>query len=53
MQQAYPQGYGMTALIGPDLSTVETLLADIHSPETPVYLANINGRQPDGDRRQR
>ena len=42
MQQAYPQGYGMTALIGPDLSTVETLLAEIHRPETPVYLANIN-----------
>ena len=42
MQQAYPQGYGMTALIGPDLSSVEALLADIHSPHTPVYLANIN-----------
>lgn len=42
MQQAYPQGYGMTALIGPDLSSVEALLADIHSPQTPVYLANIN-----------
>ncbi|WP_332846698.1 malonate decarboxylase subunit epsilon [Pseudomonas lactucae] len=42
MQQAYPQGYGMTAIIGPQLSTVEALLADIHSPDTPVYLANIN-----------
>ena len=42
MQQAYPQGYGMTALIGPQLSSVETLLAEIHSPQTPVYLANIN-----------
>ncbi|MBI6631604.1 malonate decarboxylase subunit epsilon [Pseudomonas paralactis] len=42
MQQAYPQGYGMTALIGPDLSTVEALLATVHSAETPVYLANIN-----------
>ncbi len=42
MQNAYPQGFGMTALIGPDLSTVEKLLAEIHSPETPVYLANIN-----------
>ncbi|AZF29132.1 malonate decarboxylase subunit epsilon [Pseudomonas sp. R2-60-08W] len=42
MQQAYPHGYGMTALIGPDLSTVETLLAEIHSAQTPVYLANIN-----------
>ena len=42
MQSAYPQGYGMTAIIGPQLSTVETLLAEIHSPQTPVYLANIN-----------
>ena len=42
MQQAYPQGYGMTALIGPELSTVETVLAEVHSPQTPVYLANIN-----------
>ncbi|RLU07563.1 malonate decarboxylase subunit epsilon [Pseudomonas prosekii] len=42
MQQAYPQGYGMTAIIGLDLSTVETLLAQVHRNETPVYLANIN-----------
>lgn len=42
MQNAYPQGFGMTAIIGPQLSTVETLLAEIHSPQTPVYLANIN-----------
>ncbi|PKH13238.1 MULTISPECIES: malonate decarboxylase subunit epsilon [Pseudomonas] len=42
MQSAYPQGYGMTAIIGPQLATVETLLAEIHSPQTPVYLANIN-----------
>ncbi len=42
MQQAYPQGYGMTALIGPALSTVEALLAEVHTPQTPVYLANIN-----------
>ncbi|MCJ7955943.1 malonate decarboxylase subunit epsilon [Pseudomonas putida] len=42
MQNAYPQGFGMTALIGPELSTVENILSDIHSPQTPVYLANIN-----------
>lgn len=42
MQQAYPQGYGMTAIIGLDLSTVEGLLAQVHSVDTPVYLANIN-----------
>ncbi|CAG8869165.1 Malonyl CoA-acyl carrier protein transacylase [Pseudomonas fluorescens] len=42
MQQAYPQGYGMTAIIGLDLATVEGLLARVHSEEMPVYLANIN-----------
>lgn len=42
MQQAYPQGYGMTAIIGLDLATVESLLAQVHIAEMPVYLANIN-----------
>jgi malonate decarboxylase epsilon subunit len=42
MQQAYPQGYGMTAIIGLDLATVEGLLAQVHSEQAPVYLANIN-----------
>lgn len=42
MQQAYPQGYGMTAIIGLDLAAVEVLLAQVHSDRNPVYLANIN-----------
>jgi malonate decarboxylase epsilon subunit len=42
MQQAYPQGYGMTAIIGLELATVEGVLAQVHSVDTPVYLANIN-----------
>jgi malonate decarboxylase epsilon subunit len=42
MQQAYPQGYGMTAIIGLDLATVEGLLAQVHGIDTLVYLANIN-----------
>ncbi|MBT2371863.1 malonate decarboxylase subunit epsilon [Pseudomonas fluorescens] len=42
MQQAYPQGYGMTAIIGLELNAVEGLIAQIHTPQTPVYLANIN-----------
>ncbi len=42
MQQAYPQGYGMTAIIGLDLATVEGLLARVHSAQMPIYLANIN-----------
>ncbi|MFC3607991.1 malonate decarboxylase subunit epsilon [Stutzerimonas tarimensis] len=39
MQQAWPQGYGMTAIIGLELAQVEALLA---GAEGPVYLANIN-----------
>lgn len=42
MQNAYPRGYGMTALIGLDQGTVEALVQQVHSDKTPVYLANIN-----------
>ncbi|TLX60949.1 malonate decarboxylase subunit epsilon [Stutzerimonas nosocomialis] len=42
MQSAYPRGYGMTALIGLDLGSVERLLAEVHDERSPVYLANIN-----------
>ncbi|WP_371106519.1 acyltransferase domain-containing protein, partial [Pseudomonas sp. CF161] len=33
MQRAYPQGYGMTAIIGLQLATVEALLAQVHSEQ--------------------
>lgn len=39
MQAAYPQGYGMTAIVGLELARVEQLLAEAQGP---VYLANIN-----------
>ena len=39
MQRAYPQGYGMTALSGLDLGSVERLLAEVDGE---VYLANLN-----------
>ncbi|OCR26645.1 malonate decarboxylase subunit epsilon [Pseudomonas syringae] len=42
MQDAYPEGYGMTAIIGLDQNTVESLIAEVHSAATPVYLANLN-----------
>ncbi|HUE92978.1 malonate decarboxylase subunit epsilon [Pseudomonas sp.] len=42
MQQAYPEGYGMTAILGLDLASLERLLAAVNSAELPVYLANIN-----------
>ncbi|WP_145193451.1 malonate decarboxylase subunit epsilon [Pseudomonas sp. URMO17WK12:I11] len=39
MQQAYPQGYGMTALSGVDLGSLEALLAEAGGQ---VYVANLN-----------
>ncbi|TWC34560.1 malonate decarboxylase epsilon subunit [Pseudomonas sp. SJZ079] len=42
MQRAYPSGYGMTAILGLDLSRIERLLEQVNSAQTPVYLANIN-----------
>jgi malonate decarboxylase epsilon subunit len=42
MQSAYPEGYGMTAIIGLDQAAVEALVADVHGHASPVYLANIN-----------
>lgn len=42
MEQAYPSGYGLTAIQGLYQPQVEALIAQIHSPTLPVYLANIN-----------
>ncbi|MBE7376399.1 malonate decarboxylase subunit epsilon [Pseudomonas lopnurensis] len=42
MQNAYPEGYGMTAVLGLDLGQVEGLLAQVNGPGNPVHLANIN-----------
>lgn len=42
MQDAYPQGYGMTAIIGLEQGAVQALIDEVHSTETPVYLANLN-----------
>ena len=42
MQDAYPTGFGMTAILGLDQASVEALVAQVHSTRTPLYLANIN-----------
>ncbi|MFJ4348925.1 malonate decarboxylase subunit epsilon [Pseudomonas sp. NPDC089401] len=42
MQRAYPQGYGMTAISGLEVSSVEQLLAEVGGE---VYLANLNSDQ--------
>jgi malonate decarboxylase epsilon subunit len=42
MEDAYPSGYGMTAIGGLARQQLEPLLARVHGPDTPVYLANLN-----------
>jgi malonate decarboxylase epsilon subunit len=42
MEDAYPSGYGMTAIGGLTHQQLEPLLAQVHGPDTPVYLANLN-----------
>lgn len=42
MQSAYPEGYGMTAVIGLDQAQVEAMIAQVHQAGAPVFLANIN-----------
>ena len=42
MEDAYPAGYGMTAIGGLTRQQLEPLLARVHGPATPVYLANLN-----------
>ena len=42
MEQAYPAGFGMTAIQGLQRAALEALIAAVHSAGTPVYLANLN-----------
>lgn len=42
MQEAHPHGYGMGVVIGLDERTVSRLAAEIGTPESPVYAANVN-----------
>ncbi|EIC85798.1 malonate decarboxylase subunit epsilon [Serratia sp. M24T3] len=42
MQQAYPQGFGLSAIVGLRQLELELLLDQVNSPMMPVFLANIN-----------
>ncbi|RZT36789.1 malonate decarboxylase subunit epsilon [Cupriavidus agavae] len=42
MAEAYPHGFGMTAILGLDAGQLAPLVAEVHSNETPVYIANYN-----------
>ncbi|MDR3413860.1 MAG: malonate decarboxylase subunit epsilon [Formivibrio sp.] len=42
METAFPRDYGMAAVIGLDQDRVEAIVHQVHAPEHPVYVANIN-----------
>ncbi|CAG9181489.1 malonate decarboxylase subunit epsilon [Cupriavidus pampae] len=42
MEDAYPHGYGMTAILGLEQSALERIIAAVHGAQTPVFLANLN-----------
>jgi malonate decarboxylase epsilon subunit len=42
MEAAYPAGFGMTAILGLERVALQPLIDQVHTPRTPVYLANIN-----------
>lgn len=42
MEEAYPRGYGMTAIGGITRQQLEPLVARVHGAASPVYLANLN-----------
>jgi malonate decarboxylase epsilon subunit len=45
MEDAFPDGYGMAAIVGLDRTQLEPLIAQVHGNATPVYLANLNAER--------
>jgi malonate decarboxylase epsilon subunit len=43
MEKMYPSGYGMAAITGLDERRLSQIVAEVTSPESPVFLANLNG----------
>ena len=42
MESLYPSGYGMAAIMGLDEKKLSDLIAEVASPDSPVFLANLN-----------
>jgi malonate decarboxylase epsilon subunit len=42
MVELYPNGYGLAAIVGLNEEQVSILVQEVHSVQTPVYVANIN-----------
>lgn len=42
MEEAYPSGFGMAAIVGLDARRLQALIDAVHDTDHPVYLANLN-----------
>jgi len=42
MEEAFPAGYGMTAILGLERGVLEAIVDAVRAPGTPVYVANYN-----------
>lgn len=45
MESAFPEGYGMTAVVGLDRYQLDALVARVHAAATPVFVANHNAER--------
>ena len=45
MEEHSPQGYGLTAIVGLEEDQVATLIREAHTPESPVFLGNVNSAE--------
>jgi malonate decarboxylase epsilon subunit len=45
MESAYPQGFGLAALVGLDEAQVARLVQQLHSEAQPLYIANLNAER--------
>jgi malonate decarboxylase epsilon subunit len=42
MEKAYPQGYGLSVVVGLDERQLSQIVGEINQPAAPVFLANLN-----------
>ena len=42
MEKAYPDGYGLSAVVGLNEQLLSRIVSEINKPESPVFLANLN-----------
>lgn len=45
MEDAYPSGYGMAAIVGLEHAPLAALVAQVHSALSPVHIANLNAKR--------